>query len=446
MDITLTVTDGTTTVTLSGGLLKYSPDSGVNVRNGDDEERIRETMRIKIAGASITAARTTARQLTLLFEQARRYDKSKVGARVYATYDPGNTGSAWRAMLFNGSATLDADETLFNTWISKFLILDLDILREPWEGAEVELSLANGSGSGTGGRGISNNDYDTADNWVTIAGSGVLGDMPAKCRIELNHSYNVNPPQKFIWLFHKTDGLTNFAHVIEGESGNGGTNDTDAGSSGSSIKELSWSGTTLTKLWDYTLTENLVNSINHGKVSVVLRIDPIAYTDLYLKFQVRNSTGSTLIKDGSLTPCPTSRTFVDIGNLRIPPGDTGGSNHTLLFEIWAQRLTAGTHNLNLDFVQLSPIAPGNGYRKYTAIDGGLKYQETLVDDGIDGRVYRKLSTNQRVGDFAVEGGPIRLFPGQDQRLILSSMDLSGSYYKAQTYTMRVYYRPRFRVI
>lgn len=443
MDITLTVTDGTTTVTLSGGLMSY--DQSTSSRSNMDEDKVSERMKIRVDGSTIADVRTTIRTLALLFEQARRYNKNHVGNRVYLNYDPGNTGVTWRALLFNGVAVLDIEKAIMMTWDSGFLVIELQIEREPWEGPETELALTNNGGTGTGGRSISNNDYSTDDNWVTIAGSAVAGDMPARCRIELYHSYATNPFQKYIWIHHKTDGLTNFTHVLEAEDGSGGTTTVDANASGGNKKAISWAVTTLTKIWDETLTDSLINSINHGKVSVLIRIDDVSYTDLYIKWVLRNTSGSTLVKDGSLTPIPADRTFVDLGNVRLPPGETGGTNGALLFELWAQRLSAGTHNLNLDYVQLSPIAPANSFRKLSALDGGLKYQETLVDDGIEGRVYR-LSSSKRITDFAVEGGPIMLFPGQDQKLIVTAMETAGAYYKAQTFTMRVYYRPRYRVI
>lgn len=439
----LRITDGTTTVNLADGvqvLNEYSPKPGV------DGMEVKESVRLTITAASSSAALTTLQSINKLLDQAKRFNEYEVGARVYVEFDPGTSGTVRRSLLTGGTIATNSD-TLDSQWANYQIEIVINWTRMGgWEWPEVEIPLSNTSGSGTGGRAITNHNNGAYENWVKILAADITGDMPARVRLQLTHTYVVNPFMNTIHVHHKVDNVNTFYPVIEGETGTGGTDIASADFSNNYKKRVSWSTVTKDKILSWTLSSALLDALDHGKVQILMAIVPTAYTDLYMQFQIRNQTTYTLIAESALTPVPDNQCLFVLDTTRLPPAQSGGSNAPLVFELYAQRLTAGTHTLDIDFIQFSPVAD-ESWRRYSHVDatGGLKYAEILIDDGINDYVYRDAS-GLRVSDFSAIGGPLLLKPGRDQKLYFLASEVGGSWRKLQTFTVRAYYRPRTTVL
>ena len=315
-------------------------------------------------------------EINRLLLRAKNFAESQAGSPVYIEMKF-DEASWWRARVLDGRCTYTGSD-MVHSWRSSTPAVSLSIERTPWEGPETELPLTNNSGSGTGGRAVGNETSGATENWVTVAGANVSGDLPALTRLELTHTYATNPFIKEIWLHHKVDSPTSFAHFIQGESASGGSNTADATASGGSKKSLSWSGTAKTKLLEWTLPAASLNAMAGGYAHLLMRHDGAAYGDLYFQFQLRNPTGYTLIHDGSLTPFPNGNEMEILDNFRLPPGGLVSGSSNLILELYAQRLTSATHSLAIDFVQLSAIGPGNSWHKLVATGTGLRDRKSVV--------------------------------------------------------------------
>lgn len=439
MERALKITCGSETVFLSANVagqfmvIGYLPASIY-----DAQGKATDDINLLAIGASHRAAVT---QINQIFEKARAWRAERSGTPAYLEIQFDET-SWWRAEMYDGRAEYEK-KNIGPHWDARAIPVTIYLERSAWEGPETELALTNASGSGTGGRAVGVENYTTTENWVTVSGTNVSGDLPAHTRLELTHTYATNPFIKEIWLHHKVDNPPALVHFIQGESATGGSNTADATASGGSKKSLSWSGTSKTKLLEWTLTAASLNAIAGGQTHFLLRHDGAAYSDLYFQFVLRNPTGYTLIQEGSLTPMPSGNEMQVIDSFRLPPGGVISGSSSLILELWAQRLSAGTHSLAIDFIQISPVSPGNSWHKLTSIGTGLRVNETLVVDNIDQRIYRVVSSTN-IADWSSEGGGIQLQPGRDQRIYVMAAEVGNNYRRLQTFTVRLYYRARRR--
>lgn len=409
-------------------LVRYIPVSA-----GKDDAKVAESMEVL---GNISDIRTAVQNIERYFSLARSEPQKMVYLDVRI-----NETDWYRTRVFDGLAQFVSNAAFWHN--PDFAKIAISFERAfGWEGPEAELALTNSSGSGTGGRAVGNENYSTTENWVTIAGAAVQGDLPARARLEITHTYAVNPFIKEIWLYHKIDAPTAFVHFLQGESATGGSNSADANASGGSKKAVSWAVTSKTKLLSWTLTAASLNAMAGGQAHALLRHDGAAYTDLYLQFQLR-TTGATLISEGALAPVANDIEMLVLDTLRLPPGGIVSGSSDLTLELYGQRLSAGTHNLAIDFVQLSPVGPGNSWQKLTCIGSGLALNEKLVLDDINKRVYRVVS-GVNIADWALDGSGIQLQPGRDQRIYILGAENGNNYRRLQTYTVRMYYRPRRR--
>jgi len=171
------ISDGTTTKSFISSndmkLVRYQPLTSLN---GEDV-----TERFLVNFTSKTPATNAANINTInrLFEQARNYANTEMGAKVYAGFDPGTSGTTWRSLIRNGRVILN-DEVLATRQYDQTLQLEIEWTRQGfWEGALTAVPLTNTSDTdNTTGMTVYNHDDDgvcqveTAVIVGTITGDG----------------------------------------------------------------------------------------------------------------------------------------------------------------------------------------------------------------------------------------------------------------------------------
>jgi len=456
---TLSITDGTTTVTLSSGnqyLSRYTPETAWN--NEDVSERVM----VGFTGATITDALTTLRTISTLFEQARRWDKYKTGPRVFINFDPGATGTAYRSLLRGGNLNLN-EKTLKEHWGGRNLELELEWTRQGfWEGPETALSMTSFATALNTTVSIMNKSDSDGGNYVTIASTDiVLGDMPAPMKLTVT---NTSPTTDGfaditdLYVFHNADsGPSTFAHVIEGESSTDitGTGTTDTTSSNYAYAALSWVGTTDTFLARYTVSNIQVDAMAGGRFALIaaqsVSVSSSADTK-YLSVRLITTSFDAWYYTGQKTQISNDGnnyyTFIDV--LRVPPSlQTETTFDTLYLELWGYAPSTDTHTYPLDYLMLAPISADNGWLrvKFTgaAVSYGVVYNEKIVVNEYDGSTYILSSGNLKKAVVSLYGGPILLIPNKTQRLYFLANVPSGNI-RTQAMTVSISYRPRYRAL
>ena len=110
-------------------------------------------------------------------------------------------------------------------------------------------------------------------------------------------------------------------------------------------------------------------------------------------------------------------------------------------QLLAQRDTTGTHSLWIDYAWLAAL---DGFRHLRPRGYGVATNETLVDDGIEGRLYVLDSAGANgVNHYIGEGPPILGWPGQPGRVeILHTVPSGQAATPDDSLLVSVSYRPR----
>lgn len=435
-------------VTFTSGdmyLQEYTPEVS---ENGAD---IREKARIGFTG-TLATARANVQAVNRLFEQARNYERTATGARVYMEFDPGTSGTLYRSQVRTGAVRLRSD-VLGGMWGAANLELDVEWTRVGyWEGPLTQIPISNVNDTdNTSGLTVNNAWDDTHDNTFTVSSSDVAGDMPAPFYLEAVNATANSDGTDEIYLFHNVySNPAGFVHIYEGENTSTDTASTSTASTDCSdgyYAAMSWTGTGETMLYDCTISSSDLTDAAGGRFAILARWQSkSSYTDMWLRLKLTTWINYETLWTGNLSLLSATtdgRELTWIDTLRLPPALEGQSNIGYVnLLMYGKRATTDTHELNLDYFQLSPISGDGGWKRFKSVDSGIIPDETFVFDGIEGFVYRLNSTNGKFAEFSSYGGPILLVPGVTQKLYMLTCNWLGVAAISQNWTVKLWYRPR----
>ncbi len=442
----LQLTDGTTTIVLSGTSpvlgCTYYPNTPQ--RNGDGEYNdVTEDATVNLRGTAATM-RSTINGIEALLQAAKLRQATGVGPRVFALYKPVDADAVtYRSEILDGRVLLSTEPMLrrFGDTNPTIRIGVIWTRAHWWEGDLAEISLsANGQAAATGGRTIYNNPAN--GNWVQMAAAQVTGVLPTPAMIELtNTAGGSRNLRKLFFSLNAYSDPVNFVSFLQGEARlSGGSVASAATHSGGQALSFVLSGTPVTFAW--TLTQANMQRTRGRRVRVVARFAGTSGA-LYVAPQVRTSAGVVLWTGDEISIGPLLyEVWTDLGILPLPPGgyDDAYSAHQLAL------VFRGTGLGELDVLQLSPL---DSYRYLEMPVPGVAVgnNAAAVHDGIEGRAY-VLTSGVRTGLPTSFGGPLMLQPGVIQRIYTLWQIHAGATAGvgdapiADTASVRLYYRPR----
>jgi len=447
MTHTLSITDGTTTVSLTTGLQylsKYIPDTSAH---GED---VREVVTVGFTGATLDDAISTLRSINQLLEQAYRWDKYKTGAKVYVNFEPGGAGTnVFRALLRDGSINMNA-RTLKEHWGARNLELEIEWTRQGyWEGAEVTLTLSSRVETFTTVEVGNKSDTDTG-NYVQIASTDItLGDLPSPMKLTVaNESTGAGGNIVDLYVFHNVDsGPASLVTTIEAESSSNLIPTTDTISSNYAYCVLTTSAAyaeTLVARWPISAEQVTLAA---GGRFALLTVKPFTFasTDatpgVYYRFKINSSLYSYMYS-GIQTAV---EAFTVVDTVRIPQSLQGQSDIDFVYlELW---MTGGTtdNRFPLDYVGLAPISADSGWLKLSC-EIGMAVGEAFVYNEYDDFAYQLLASGKKMASLGVSGGPILLVPNKTQRLNFYAIQSGDSLRAQHKFDVSISYRPRYRNI
>lgn len=435
----LRVTDGTTTVDLSGGTTGITGCTYFPLAPSSGEATVGEQAELVCRGTA-AAIRTALNSIERLCEAASRRHATGKGTRVYVEYKPVDSDSLYRSELFGGRLVYSEEpgarrfgET--NPAIKLAFVFE----RAPWwEGAEVELQLsAQGQAAATGGRTITNNG---TDNWVQIAAAQVAGTLPGPVRLRLkNTSGAARNYREFHIGINAYASPSTFGGVFQGEadlSGSGST--TNANSSGGYYRTFSVPVTeNLVASWLLTSAQmsaggrwcRLLARMASYDVTKAVRVRPV----------IRDFYGLVTLWEGAPVWLPTFGGYyemVDLGSFPLPPG-AYSADYAQCRLILKMQASAST-TLSLDYVQILPM---DGYRRITQVGMQIANNDFVEFDEIEGR-YTSVEGGLRHPIHVASGAPgLYLQPGMLQQIrVLHDEGFTSPI--ANTFSAQVWYRPR----
>lgn len=444
----LSITDGAGTVTLASSdkyIVEYIPQVA-----SDLSQPVRESAKIRFT-TSISTIQSNLQALNRLFDQAANYTRNRSGPKVYVNFQPDTTTGVYRSLLYGGAAQ-PSDDILKWEWREKNVSFDVSWTRDPfWEGTITPVPLTNGNGTlTTSGLTVDNCSGTATYNYATIAAANLTGDMPAPFKVEMVNATNGADDSDEVYIFHNVYSTPSaFSHIIEAETGGTAlvTSTASGTASAGAYGAMTWSGTSTTKIAEWTLSSSDMSKASGGRFAILARWGDglFPYGDCWLRFQLESTSGQFVIWRGNFTlpsTLPDGRQLTLLDTLRLPPYLQGQTTiRELILALYGKRNDT-SHTLNLDYIQLSPVSGDSGWLRFKAITNGVAYTLSFVHDAIEGITYRTDGSSNFISDFTQYGGPIMLVPGQDQRLYFLTSDYLGYAKPSQQWTVKLWYRPR----
>jgi hypothetical protein len=424
----LRLTDGTTTLTLSGSGVylgaTYFPSSAAG-----GADRVTETLTLTLEGAA-DSVRAAVNDIEQLFEAAR-IRNLLLTPRVFLEFRPVNTATdIFRSEVFDGRvnwASAPARRYLDSTQsvVEVAVIVERSAL---WEGPQEELYLSSSTQTErTGGVTIYNNDNAGSPNWVGIASSRVKGTRPAPVKFQLTNNAGTGLFWRNIYIGNNAfSDPTNADVWLLGSEASGGA-------SQSWVANVTHS----TNTWLFPLSATLLGQAQGRTFRAIVAFDT-APTTAY----VRGAVGSYISLNYSAQRMGPERyaagELVDLGAFPIPPGGYAAANAGAAFVVSVRSSSAGSGQI--DFIQLMPT---DSYRRIDQIGYSIANGAGVIDDGIE-RVSYAFDGGSRYP--IVRPGPaLKVFPERTQRLYVL-VDESGAFNAGRQMTVQAWYRPIYDAV
>lgn len=439
----LRVTDGTTTVDLSGGTTGISGCTYFPLAPSAESATVAEQAELICKGTTAANIRTALNSIERLCEAAARRRASGKGTRVFVEYKPVDGDSLYRSELYSGRLVYSEEPGARRFGeTSPAIKVAFVFERAPWwEGPEVELAISSqGNLAATGGRRITNNG---TDNWVQVTGGLVLGTEPSPVRLRLtndsgaSHSYN-----EFYIGVNAFASPSTFVGVHQGEA--------DLNGAGSVALATCSNG--YYRNFNVTSSEQLLASwlltaaemTSGGRwCRLLARLAGYDYTRrVRVRAVIRDYYGLVTLWEGSQVWLPDFWGTIelnDLGSVPIPPG--AYSSEYAQCRLFLSMQADSNTTVAIDYVQLVPM---DGYRHVTQVgyqtpDGAA----TEVNEG-DESVYFWSGT-QRWPLHVMTGPGLKLWPNVTQRVYVLH-DEGADSPVANTLSVQLWHRPRRAVV
>lgn len=445
MTNTLSVTDGTTTISLTSSgvvLTSYMPKAPDFDAATGDYKSVTESIEFMIIDTTTANVQAKLAALDRLLQGAQRAQAGRA-ARVYLHFQAGSDAAAWRSEILDYRLELgeDAAVGLYQLRLECRLII---VRRYYWESTTLTtLPLSNGNGSGaTSGLNIVNHDDSGTghDNWVQIAADQVTGVLPAGCQIRLTNDIGATRTYSKIYLaLNAFSDPGNFSHILEGESrASGGTVVSNATyySNGQALSFAVGSGSTpSTSTFIWTLPAATLQDAAGRPFRLLARFaGGLGTTTVFA--EVRAANGSSVLWRGDSVALPDLYGgLTDLGIVPLPPGGYSTAYGALTLALTFTGIAARY----LDFIQLTPMDA------FVLLEcmAPCAHGEAVVYDSIEDRQYI-LSGATELGYVTASGGRLLLQPGVINRLIVLQENSTGTNRGeiSESFTAMVRYRPR----
>ena len=438
MAIALAITDGTTTVSLSGTSpvlgATYFPGTS-QYRNGEWQP-VTEDAEVNLRGTA-AAIRSTVASIEMLLQAAIRRQETGVGDKVYVTFAP-LSETAYRSEITDGRVVWSTDPGLRRLGDTNPTVrIDVIWTRAPgWDGDLTQISLsANGQSASTSARTITN---DPANgNWVQMAAAQVTGDMPTPLMLELtNTSGGAQAYSKLFVNINAYSDPANLVHYLQGEAVvSGGTPTANGACSGGNYLAIAVVPTPATYQWTLPAADMQRTKGRRARITArTIRVQGA----MYVKPSMLDGTGAQTLWTGDEIAIPSTSTddrLLDFGIVPLPPGGYGATYA-------AHRLGLtfrGASSVDLDVLQLTML---DAYRYAELNSISVANNAALVLDDIEGRNY--ISASSVWTPLATSfGGPLLLRPNSLQRIhVLYEIAATAGVPITGTFGTKAYFRPR----
>lgn len=448
----LSITDGTTTISLSTAgvmLVRYIPDPPQFDGRTKAYKAVTESVDLLFYDVTATAVQAKVEAVERVLRKALERATTGRGPKVYLLYKLSSDADFWRSEVQDYRLQLDADTSqgLPQGKVTAKLLLT----RLPyWEGPRTQIPLSNTNGSGTAALRVCNcNDGSGSPpndrvNYADIAAGVVTGVLPAPLELRLTNTMGTGVSYSTFFIANNPFSTTH-AHVIEGEtpvSGFGTSLSGDSSCSGSGYGRVTAGAGGIVKL-RYNVPKATLNAFAGRLCKVLARFRELPGRR-EVRLQLWDWSGLSHLGAPSpvmVTDYGDEGQLHDLGTVQLPPGEYAPNWRGVQLEIQLSAL--GAETFDLDFLQLTPAEPST-YRRVQQRGFLVAANEVVVDDGIEGRIYSVETDGEVYGGLWIAlTEPLHVFPAVAQRLTFLH-DTSSIVQVPITnhFGVQAFYRPR----
>lgn len=431
----LNLVQGSTTVALtaSGSMLaQYTPTTSA------DGAPVTEAIELVISGSSVDNARAKLRDIQRMITAAEQRSRAETGSKVYLTLQPLGDTVAWRSEVLSGMIMLDEEAML--TLGQAIFPVTLVVTRQPfWEGALTQIPLTNPNGTNdTTGLAIDNGMI----NYVGIAQSVILGDLPAPLEVQLRNTSGAGRSYYGFHLSNNTFAPT-IAIQIEGEDNESSIEGTEVtGASGGEMATVTGANPAGIA---FDIPAATVVGFGGRWARVLAHCGSVlagGTGPIYGWAQLYDYYGLVTLYRTPMALLRTDDYVQDFGAIPLPPGGSNAAGwEQLVLRLWFQGVSASL-SVAIDYVALAP-AEARWYRYFVQRGMAVADDDWLVDDGIEGAQYL-IENNAKHPIYTTVTPPVHVQPGVAQRLYVWQ---EGSGMRADwTMEVKAYYRPRIATL
>ena len=427
-------------------------------------DNVTETAVVRITGANPDAVTAQSQVIKRVLIRAER--QQSIGITREKRYinflADGATGNIWRSEILLGDISLPPaglDWQWANrgveftvTWRRRFYWETRDIVNLPLTNSlfidrTLGQTIYNHNDSGVG-----------HDNYVTIDGSNIDGDLPSPVRLIMQNNFVSSRDMGNMWIGHNVsyDPATmsqeffaqTGAYWIEAESADtGSTTVANGAASAQNVGRFAWTGSADQVIGTWDLPSSLMFPTKGGRFKMLVRYVGTAPSPTYLHFDLA-IRGVTPAYTGASVLIPASEIF-DLGSLPLPPwklsyetlvATQGGYTHEITLRLWAQTDAGGSQQIDLDWIQVTPL---DGFHFLDNGGFGVPQSIDLIDDSITGDLYTEgWSPEDAIGNFTRQGAPLTIWPGEDNGYCFVHIDELGDAEADRTFLLFIEHRPR----
>jgi hypothetical protein len=409
-------------------------------------EEVNETIRVSLEGdpaalAGGISALETIRQRNLLYHQTGYPAPQCLRFQLQAG------GSYFYSLL--RAIELEANADAAETRLMGSLVLTLHITRPNYyDGEPVELPLTGHDVTDAlGGVDLVNHtdNFSGPGNSVLINPEDFETDLPAPLRLELINTDEVGRLHDiFTGIYHHPENPPESLFFYYAIHFYGGLQLTTSAAINDNFTRVTWDETTWQPLGYWYLSNSTVEKLAGMWYRPIMRFfNTPAYEDLYLQIKVQ--VGSAIIWEAESIAVDPDYGYALFPPMQIPPNKLLNEvqPHHVHLMLYGQHDTAATYEVEFDCLTLLPLEPGANFLAFY----DLTEQARLLDDNfLNQQVARFLAGGSEIMAHIRQGDRLTLFPGHYHRLILALTSDSLAMEKDRTANLRLYYRPRKRML
>ena len=409
-------------------------------------ETVAETILLSLEGApddlaAGVAALETVRQRSLIYHQTGYPEPQCLRFQMAAG------GDYFYCLL--KSLEIQANPDSPQTQLTGSMLLTLHFVRaNQYDGDPMELPLTAGSAVDVLGGVDLINHTDTHSghcNSVLIKPGDFDTDLPASLRLELlNTTEDGLLHDVFVGIYHHPESITEELLNFYAGDFYVGTALTAGDAINEKFVRSTWAETDWKVLGGWYVDSAAVEKMAGLAYRPVLRFYNVpAYEDLYLKLNVQ--FGTNMLWEGESVYVDPEYGYVLFPPLKMPPSVLLNEvqPHQVDLVLYGLHETAASYTIDFDCLTFLPLDPGANFLSFYELYEGAK----LVDDNflnLHGAHFNP--TGAEVVAHIRQGMPLTLHPGHYHRLFVQVTDADNVMDIFRTTNLRLYYRPRKRIL